>query len=317
MKKTNYINPTNIDGISNESVKAYFSVLYCEIIQPKTGAKVQRTGLLSKTHPIIGVANLMPMGAIDKSLKKRWEEIDKETDEIMRRVKNAPLQDRPIIMDNLVSALSLYDKIVKNMTEDPDEAIATCYPGGERIMLDVSRDPMGLRGVKAIVSRVMGEWRTFFVWAENTHYIYNIVEAEKHAAIQEPLKDCSFGEECSLNEEPQPTKPQEQMPIPTLYGTDREIYVYENALKKGYMSLTDGHYVWHQSKSLLGYMCGRLYCGDRIDTEEYEYKKGKRSLPARELKNLFGVDVANNRYQIGSPPTNYFLIDDLFKGASK
>lgn len=274
MKKINYINPTNIDGISNESVKAYFSVLYCEIIQPKTGAKVQRTGLLSKTHPIIGVANLMPMGAIDKSLKKRWEEIDKETDEIIRRAKNAPLQDRPIIMDNLVSALSLYDKIVKNMTEDPDEAVATCYPSGEKITLDVSRDPMGLRGVKAIVSRVMGEWRTFFVWAENTHYIYNIVEAEKHAAIQEP----------------QPTKQQEPQRelkdiLPKELNTDEALAIFKKGVEADLIEITPNGLKWKKTKQLLAYfaekMSNKFHLSRKLD------KDGNETIDWRTFETIF------------------------------
>ena len=155
MKEFNYTCPTNISGISNEKIRAYFSVLYCEITYPVQKGGCQRAGLLSETHPIIGAANLLPFGSIGEELKRRWEEINKETDEAIKRAKNAPLQDRPIIMDNIISALELYKKMQKNM-------INVTYP----------KDPAGLNKVKALANKVMGEWSGFLVWAENAHYCF-------------------------------------------------------------------------------------------------------------------------------------------------
>ena len=155
MKQIKYVNPTNINNVSNERIRAYFSVLYCEIIHPVTKEKVQRTGLLSDTHAIIGAANFLPFGSVGEELKRRWEEINKETDEAIKRAKNAPLQDRPIIMDNIISALELYKKMQKNM-------INVTYP----------KDPAGLNKVKALANKVMGEWSGFLVWAENAHYCF-------------------------------------------------------------------------------------------------------------------------------------------------
>lgn len=103
--------------------------------------------------------------------------------------------------------------------------------------------------------------------------------------------------------------------IPKLRGTRQEKEVFEKALQKELMVLCDGGYKWTKSKALLAYMCGRLYCGDRIkedDNEDRHYKKGRQQLPAKELKALFNENVGGNRDAIKAPPRNYWIIDDLF-----
>ena len=121
--------------------------------------------------------------------------------------------------------------------------------------------------------------------------------------------------------EPQQEQP-DQPPIPTIKDSDKEKLVFGNALQKQYMSLTNGCYKWHLSKALLAYMCGRLYCGDRVkevDNDHIKYHKGYTQLPAKEVNRLFGVKVASNRYSIKSTPRSYWKVDELFKdnGASK
>lgn len=130
----------------------------------------------------------------------------------------------------------------------------------------------------------------------------------------------------SLNPEPQQEQPEPEQTastIPTINDTDKEKLVFGNALQKQYMSLKNGCYKWTLTKSLLAYMCGRLYCGDKIkeDSSDYsqKYIKGNTQMPAKEVKALFGVDVASNRYSIKAPPRNSWKVDELFKsnGASK
>lgn len=136
----------------------------------------------------------------------------------------------------------------------------------------------------------------------------------------------------SLNPEPEQAAPEPQQEhqeattstIPTINDTDKEKFVFGNALQKQYMKLKNGCYIWTLTKSLLAYMCGRLYCGDRIkeDATDYskEYVRGNTQMSAKEVKALFGgVDVASNRYSIKAPPRNSWKVDELFKnnGASK
>ncbi|WP_279147804.1 hypothetical protein [Segatella bryantii] len=127
-------------------------------------------------------------------------------------------------------------------------------------------------------------------------------------------------------QQPQQAQPKQETTastIPTINDTDKEKSVFGKALQKQYMSLNNGSYKWTLTKSLLAYMCGRLYCGDRIkeDNSDYSqnYIKGNTQMPAQEVKALFGVDVASNRYSLKTPPRNSWKVDELFKrnGASK
>ncbi len=111
---------------------------------------------------------------------------------------------------------------------------------------------------------------------------------------------------------------QDTTEIPTINGTNQERTVFGNALQKEYMSLENGCYRWKESKALLAYMCGRLYCGDRVKEDEVTYKedyiKGSTQLPATAVKRLFnGADVANNRYRLNAPPKDHRKVDELFK----
>lgn len=289
MKEFNYTCPTNISGISNEKIRAYFSVLYCEITYPVQKGGCQRTGLLSETHPIIGAANLLPFGSVGEELKRRWEEINKETDEAIKRAKNAPLQDRPIIMDNIISALELYKKMQKNM-------INVTYP----------KDPAGLNKVKALVNKVMGEWSGFLVWAENTHYCYKNEEKP------------------SLNPEPQQKK-QEQanmVTLPEVLNIERVRLVFAGAIEKGWMHPNGrGGYEWigfgktGQVQQWV-YMCGQIF----------GYKKGTSGndgadIPSEELEKLFGIRGFYSRlikcWKVAKPQKWRKPIDEMIEKVTK
>ena len=110
--------------------------------------------------------------------------------------------------------------------------------------------------------------------------------------------------------------PQQPIGIITINNTDLEISVYNKAITKEYMTQKpDGTYKWNKTNRLLAYMCGRLYCGDRVreDKSDYttKYKKGRGKLPAKELKKLFGVDIGKTRDNI-DVPGHYDIIDELF-----
>ncbi len=114
-------------------------------------------------------------------------------------------------------------------------------------------------------------------------------------------------------------RPQEQpKDIPTLMHIDRERLVFGSAIEKGFMYENNGKYHWNMAKNLLAYMCGKLYCGDRVMEDKNTYnlklKKTGRRLQANALKELFeGFDVANNRNAMNEPPTGYEQIDALFE----
>lgn len=162
MKQVIYCNPTNIDEITEERVKSYFSVLYCEIVHPTTKKFVQRTGLLTKTHLIIGASNLLPFKSVDCSLEVQWREINEETDEIIKRVAFVPTNEHQIIMQNLISAFNLFEKITHNVIDSADEVTGTWFPNAEKMKINVSGEPQGLKRVKGLVNDVMNKWKIFF-----------------------------------------------------------------------------------------------------------------------------------------------------------
>ena len=47
-----------------------------------------------------------------------------------------------------------------------------------------------------------------------------------------------------------------------MLNTELAVKVFAKAIEAGYMSEKGSHYKWNDSKVLLAYMCGRIYCGD-------------------------------------------------------
>ncbi len=157
-------------------------------------------------------------------------------------------------------------------------------------------------------------------------------ETDKRKYIHKPTQEqeqANSGQTTDAqSHNPEPQQEQQRIEqtastILTINNTDKEKWVFGNALQKQYMSLDNGSYKWTLTKSLLAYMCGRLYCGDRIKEDESDYSKeyikGSTQMPAQEVKALFAVDVASNRYSIKTPPRNSWKVDELFKsnGASR
>ena len=110
--------------------------------------------------------------------------------------------------------------------------------------------------------------------------------------------------------------------ILTLYDESNDIGVlerriYGQALKKGYIKLdstgkyTKGSITW----VLIAYMCGRIYCKDRVSTDEFGDEKLFKgsNFPATKIKTIFNANIGNHRDQYKEPPKNHYKIDDLFK----
>ena len=86
-----------------------------------------------------------------------------------------------------------------------------------------------------------------------------------------------------------------------MLNTVLAVKVFAKAIEAGYMSEKDSHYKWNDSKVLLAYMCGRIYCGDKpvySDTDEKSFWKFGRLgvFPDTELSNLFEMpDLGQSR----------------------
>lgn len=97
--------------------------------------------------------------------------------------------------------------------------------------------------------------------------------------------------------------------------------VFAQAIEAGYIREEASHYKWNESKVLLAYMCGRIYCGDTSvydkTNEKYYWKFGKYDFfPDSELKVLLGVsDIGRsrqNRKDLATPKKSQ-EIDKLFE----
>ncbi len=181
--------------------------------------------------------------------------------------------------------------------------------------------PTMFKGFKKGVDK----FRTDDLWTDEQWREYRVTLNQIENQFEERLRQFAAAYDYKTEQQPEPQQakesPQEQQPskIPTIYDNEKERMVFGRALEKGYMKIVNGCYKWHKSKSLLAYMCGKLYCGDKVKEDDYgdELQKGNNQMPASEVKRLFGADVASNRYSLKNPPRQYYLVDDLFKGASK
>lgn len=86
-----------------------------------------------------------------------------------------------------------------------------------------------------------------------------------------------------------------------MLNTELAIKVFAKAIEAGYMNEKGSHYKWNDSKVLLAYMCGRIYCGDKpvySDMDEKSFWKFGRLgvFPDTELSNLFEMpDLGQSR----------------------
>ena len=109
--------------------------------------------------------------------------------------------------------------------------------------------------------------------------------------------------------------------LPTRLDTEVARKVFSRAIDAGYIIVEGDHYVWTETKVLLAYMCGRIYCEDYPEKTRYDEKMfwgpGKIDLfPDADLNTLFNqTDLTQSRHnRKGKPaPTGHEKIDKLFE----
>ena len=60
--------------------------------------------------------------------------------------------------------------------------------------------------------------------------------------------------------------------MPKILDTDTARKVFAKAIEAGYITECGSFYKWNNSKVLLAYMCGRIYCGDKSNYSKIEEK---------------------------------------------
>lgn len=89
--------------------------------------------------------------------------------------------------------------------------------------------------------------------------------------------------------------------LPEALNTETARIVFDRAIKAGYITVKDGHYQWNEAKVLLSYLCGRIYCGDYPEYDQWDDKStwrfGKQDFfPNTELSKLFNEkDLSQSR----------------------
>ena len=97
--------------------------------------------------------------------------------------------------------------------------------------------------------------------------------------------------------------------------------VFARAIEKGLMEEVGNHYEWNESKALLAYMCGRIYCGDypKYSAREVKsyWKPGRTEFfPESDLNALFqetalGQSRQNRKGE--AVPMGSKKVDELFE----
>lgn len=114
---------------------------------------------------------------------------------------------------------------------------------------------------------------------------------------------------------------QEDLLLKGTLNTELARKVFVKAIEAGLIQEDGEHYKWTDHKVLLSYMCGRIYCGDYPDDDEFNEKMIWRYgydgfFPDSELNELFNqTNLAQSRQnrKDSQVPIGSQKIDDLFE----
>lgn len=112
-----------------------------------------------------------------------------------------------------------------------------------------------------------------------------------------------------------------QLPLKLRAGVNVE--VLEAALQEGIVSVEDkGHLLWTlESKTLLAYFCGRMWCGDESFYSNIDHarvwRRSEKMFPEKDLAALFGeknLRTLRKNRDLCPLPCGWEVIDDIFEG---
>lgn len=149
-------------------------------------------------------------------------------------------------------------------------------------------------------------------------FVILIIGAEKlHKELREKGNNSQTGNKVIMQSSEETSC---KVVLPERLNTELANKVFAQALEAGYMKLEGPHYKWAESKVLLAYMCGRIYCGDyperlKMETKTY-WKFGMELFPDTELCALFDTsDIRQSRQNRKdlTVPKNFQKIDIFFE----
>ena len=190
---------------------------------------------------------------------------------------------------------------------------------------------LGLGLVKIVENGVVNQIAVYSIVLSFICSAIFACNAEKvHAAMQKKDSVLKISSESQLEENSEEdsnhvdddgvNEAKEHVQLPSRLNTQLACEIFSKAIEAGLMEENGDHYKWKQSKVLLAYMCGRIYCEDRPKYDRIEdktfWKFGRTEFfPESDLNELFEVtDLAQSRQnRKDSPvPQGSDKIDELF-----
>lgn len=130
----------------------------------------------------------------------------------------------------------------------------------------------------------------------------------------------TVAEDITIDESETSEDEQEVFTLPVNLATPLARTVFGKCISEGLITVKEGHYQWNgQSKALLAYMCGKIYCEDytvfqKTDRKNY-WKQGTPAFPDTALNSLFHENaLAQSRKSRNNStsPEGFRRIDSFF-----
>lgn len=109
--------------------------------------------------------------------------------------------------------------------------------------------------------------------------------------------------------------------MPIMMRLDFKPEVAKKAIEIGLIYVdADGLLVWTDSQTLLAYLCGRMWCGDKAvknrSVGKSLWAQGKGKFPYNGIKRVFRnasglTDLRRKRRNL-TPPEGFYVVDSLF-----
>ena len=156
-------------------------------------------------------------------------------------------------------------------------------------------------------------------------FVYGAEKTNKNLQQNSSASETSFVQPKQAIDEdlPQPGQEEvgEHIVLSDRLNTPLARQVFARAIETGLIEEVGSHYKWKESKALLAYMCGRIYCGDypKYSAREVKsYWKPGRSefFPESDLNALFretALGQSRQNRKDESVPMGSKKVDDLFE----
>ena len=193
-------------------------------------------------------------------------------------------------------------------------------------MLQVVFMAIGLAVLTFVIAFLFRKWQRAILWTValllfvGTSILLGagVLQPEQTIEAELPQPEQDNNEDLL---QPEHEEVEEHVKLQGRLNTPLALQVFARAIEKGLMEEVGNHYKWNESKALLAYMCGRIYCGDypKYSAREVKsyWKPGRTEFfPESDLNALFqetalGQSRQNRKGE--AVPMGSKKVDDLFE----